>query len=264
MVLVVVMVLIWSLSSQLQTGATPVSVSEFIQSVDTGQVNRVELTGNEIIGTMSSGDQFRTYAPLQYDGLANMLLERDVVVEAREAAASPWATLWYHWAPIPLIIGFLVFFMRRVQSGGNTALSFGKNRATLSSSEQKKVTFRDVAGVDESKEELQEIIEFLREPQKFQKLGSRIPKGALLMGPAGTGKTLLARAVAGEASVPFFSISGSGFVEMFVGSAPRGCATCSSRGRRTRRASCSSTRSTPWAGSAAPVWAGPTTSGSRP
>ena len=217
MVLVGVMVLVWSLSSQLQTGATQVSFSEFIRWVDTGQVNRVELTGSEIIGTLSSGEPFRTYAPPQYEGLANTLIEHDVVVQAKAAAASPWATLLYSWAPILLIIGLLVFFMRQVQSGGNAALSFGKSRAKLSSSTQKKVTFKDVAGVDEPKEELQEIIEFLREPQKFQKLGGRIPKGILLMGPPGTGKTLLARAVAGEASVPFFSISGSDFVEMFVG-----------------------------------------------
>ena len=129
----------------------------------------------------------------------------------------PWATLLYSWAPILLMIGFWIFIMRQMQSGGNKALSFGKSRAKLSSSSQKKVTFKDVAGVDEAKEELQEIIEFLKEPQKFQKLGGRIPKGVLLMGPPGTGKTLLARAVAGEANVPFFSISGSDFVEMFVG-----------------------------------------------
>ena len=157
------------------------------------------------------------YAPPQYEGLVNRLVERDVTVTAREATNSPWATLLYSWAPILLVIGFWIFFMRQVQSGGNKALSFGKSRAKLSSSSQKKVTFKDVAGVDEPKEELQEIIEFLKEPQKFQKLGGRIPKGVLLMGPPGTGKTLLARAVAGEANVPFFSISGSDFVEMFVG-----------------------------------------------
>jgi cell division protease FtsH len=185
--------------------------------VNTGQVDRVELTGNDIVGTDSSGQQFRTFAPPQYEGLVNTLIERDVVVDAKEAAPSPWANLLYAWAPILLIIGFWVFFMRQVQSGGNKALSFGKSRAKLSTSTQKKVTFKDVAGVDEPKEELQEIIEFLREPQKFQKLGGRIPKGVLLMGPPGTGKTLLARAVAGEANVPFFSISGSDFVEMFVG-----------------------------------------------
>ncbi|MCH8992478.1 MAG: ATP-dependent zinc metalloprotease FtsH [Acidobacteria bacterium] len=217
MVLVVVVVLIWNLSSQFRTGDNAVDFSEFIRWVDTGQVDRVELTGNEIVGTSTSGERFRTYAPPQYEGLANKLIDQNVVVLAREAVASPWVTLLYSWAPILLIIGFWVFFMRQVQSGGNKALSFGKSRAKLSSSAQKKVTFKDVAGVDEPKEELQEIIEFLREPQKFQKLGGRIPKGVLLMGAPGTGKTLLARAVAGEASVPFFSISGSDFVEMFVG-----------------------------------------------
>ena len=217
MVLVVVVAVIWNLSNQFRTGDNEVAFSEFMRQVQSGQVNSVELSGNEIVGTSTSGDLFRTYAPPQYEGLANELIDLDVQVEARAAAASPWATLLYSWAPILLIIGFWVFFMRQVQSGGNKALSFGKSRAKLSTSTQKKVTFRDVAGVDEPKEELQEIIEFLREPQKFQKLGGRIPKGVLLMGPPGTGKTLLARAVAGEASVPFFSISGSDFVEMFVG-----------------------------------------------
>ena len=217
MVLVVAVVLVWSLSSQFRTGDTPVDFSEFIRWVDTGVVDRVELTGNEIIGTDSSGERFSTYAPPQYEGLGNKLIERDIVVVATAATASPWATLFYSWAPLLLIVGFWVFFMRQMQSGGNKALSFGKSRAKLSSSTQKKVTFKDVAGVEEPKEELQEIIDFLREPQKYQKLGGRIPKGVLLMGPPGTGKTLLARAVAGEASVPFFSISGSDFVEMFVG-----------------------------------------------
>ena len=216
-VLVVVVVLIWNFSSQFQAGDNSVTFSEFIRMVDAGQVETVTLTGSEITGRTSSGDGFRTYAPPQYDGLVNKLVERDVAVSAKEAGGSPWATLLFTWAPILLIIGFLVFFMRQVQSGGNQALSFGKSRAKLSTSSQKKVSFKDVAGVDEPKEELQEIIEFLKEPQKFQKLGGHIPKGVLLMGPPGTGKTLLARAVAGEASVPFFSISGSDFVEMFVG-----------------------------------------------
>ena len=217
MALVVVVAVIWNLSNPFRTPSDEVAFSEFMRQVQSGQVNSVELTGNEIVGTSTSGDLFRTYAPPQYEGLANELIDLDVQVEARAATASPWATLLYSWAPILLIIGFWVFFMRQVQSGGNKALSFGKSRAKLSTSTQKKVTFRDVAGVDEPKEELEEIIEFLREPQKFQKLGGRIPKGVLLMGPPGTGKTLLARAVAGEASVPFFSISGSDFVEMFVG-----------------------------------------------
>ena len=144
------------------------------------------------------------------------MLFRSVINATRESNTS-WTQILLLYAPIVLMIGFWIFFMRQMQSGGNKALSFGKSRAKLSSSTQKKVTFKDVAGADEAKEELQEIIEFLREPQKFQKLGGRIPKGVLLMGSPGTGKTLLARAVAGEANVPFFSISGSDFVEMFVG-----------------------------------------------
>ena len=214
-VLVVGVVLSWSVSTQFQAGDDSVPFSEFVRLVDTGQVESVILTGHDLTGTSRSGDRFRTYAPPQYEGLVNTLVERDVSVTAREAARSPWATLLFSWAPLLLIIGFLVFFMRQMQSGGNNVLSIRKSRAKLSSSSQKKITFKDVAGVDEAKEELQEIIEFLKEPQKFQKLGGRIPRGVLLVG--GTGKTLLARAVAGEASVPFFSISGSDFVEMFVG-----------------------------------------------
>ena len=216
MVLVVVVVLIWNFSRSFQAGDNAMPFSEFIRHVDSGQVDTVTLTGNEVTGTTAAGETFRTFAPPQYEGLVNKLVERDVAVTAREAAGSPWAAL-YTWAPMLLIIAFWVFFMRQVQTGGNKALSFGKSRAKLSSNSQKKVTFKDVAGVEEPKEELQEIIEFLKEPQKFQKLGGRIPKGVLLMGAPGTGKTLLARAVAGEANVPFFSISGSDFVEMFVG-----------------------------------------------
>ena len=217
MVLVVVVVLIWNFSTRFQAGDNTLPFSDFLRNVDSGQVDSVTLTGNEVTGTTSAGDTFRTFAPPQYEGLVNKLVERDVAVTAREAAGSPWATLIYTWAPFLLIIAFWIFFMRQVQTGGNKALSFGKSRAKLSTNSQKKVTFKDVAGVEEPKEELQEIIEFLKEPQKFQKLGGRIPKGVLLMGAPGTGKTLLARAVAGEANVPFFSISGSDFVEMFVG-----------------------------------------------
>ncbi len=217
MVLVVVGVLVWNFSTRFQTRDRDVSFSEFMSWVDSGQVARVTITGNEILGTSKTNETFHTYAPLQYEGLANKLIDRNVIVKAKEPTASPWAALLYSWAPILLMIGFWIFFMRQMQSGGNKALSFGKSKAKLSSSAQKKVTFKDVAGVDEAKDELQEIIEFLKEPQKFQKLGGRIPKGVLLMGPPGTGKTLLARAVAGEANVPFFSISGSDFVEMFVG-----------------------------------------------
>jgi len=217
MVLVVVGLLVWNVSTRLQPNQKPQRFSEFMANVDAGQVARVTITGNEISYTSKSNENFRTYAPSQYEGLANKLIERGVDVSAREPSASPWSAILFSYAPILLMIGFWIFFMRQMQSGGNKALSFGKSKAKLSSSAQKKVTFKDVAGVDEAKEELQEIIDFLREPQKFQKLGGRIPKGVLLMGPPGTGKTLLARAVAGEANVPFFSISGSDFVEMFVG-----------------------------------------------
>ena len=217
MALVVVGVLIWNFSTNFQAGDRAEIFSEFIALVDQGQIDEVTIMGNEISGSTRDGVRFRTYAPPQYEGLANTLLERGIRVTAKEATSSPWATLLYSWAPVLLIIGFWIFFMRQMQSGGNKALSFGKSKAKLSTGTQKVVTFKDVAGVDEAKEELQEIIEFLREPQKFQRLGGRIPTGVLLVGAPGTGKTLLARAVAGEASVPFFTISGSDFVEMFVG-----------------------------------------------
>src|SRR5258707_950838 len=217
MALVVLGVLIWNFSTKFQHAEKTITFSEFMQAADSGQVARVVITGQDISGTKKDNDHFQAYVPTQYDGLVNKLIEKGVQVTAKEPTVSPWATILYSWGPFLLIIGFWVFFMRQMQSGGNKALSFGKSKAKLSSSSQKKVTFKDVAGVDEAKEELQEIIEFLKEPQKFQKLGGRIPKGVLLMGPPGTGKTLLARAVAGEANVPFFSISGSDFVEMFVG-----------------------------------------------
>ncbi|MDQ3349901.1 MAG: ATP-dependent zinc metalloprotease FtsH [Acidobacteriota bacterium] len=213
----------WNFSLNLSgKSETPMPFSVFLKHVEAGDVQQVTIVGNEVTGTLtgtgsSATDKFRTYAPPQYERLGNKLDEKGVLINAKPETTSPWATLLYSWAPILLMIGFWIFIMRQMQSGGNKALSFGKSRAKLSSSSQKKVTFKDVSGVDEAKEELQEIIEFLKEPQKFQKLGGRIPKGVLLMGSPGTGKTLLARAVAGEANVPFFSISGSDFVEMFVG-----------------------------------------------
>ncbi len=215
--LFIVGVLIWNVSTKFQQHERRVSFSEFMSWVDAGSVARVEVVGQDVNGVTKGNETFHTYAPSQYEGLVNRLMDRGVQVSSKEQTASPWASLLLGWAPMLLAIGFWLFFMRQMQSGGNKALSFGKSKAKLSSSSQKKVTFKDVAGVDEAKEELQEIIEFLKEPQKFQKLGGRIPKGVLLMGAPGTGKTLLARAVAGEANVPFFSISGSDFVEMFVG-----------------------------------------------
>jgi cell division protease FtsH len=190
--------------------------SAFMTEVDKANVKNVEITGSEVKGEYKSGGAFKTTIP-DYPDLIKVLRERNVDIKVKEPSQSPWLAALISWAPFVLLIGFWIFFMRQMQSGGNKALSFGKSRAKLLSSQQKKVTFKDVAGVEEAKEELQEIIEFLKEPQRFQKLGGRIPKGILLVGPPGTGKTLLARAIAGEAAVPFFSISGSDFVEMFVG-----------------------------------------------
>jgi len=216
MSLLVVIFLAWHFA-QIQKKEQQVKFSEFVTQVDAGQVKDVTITGNEIKGHFANQEPFRTYAPVGYDKLVDTLLAKKVTVTYQTDQTPAWASMLISWAPFLLLIGFWIFFMRQMQSGGNKALSFGKSKAKLLASQQKKVTFKDVAGVDEAKEELQEIIEFLREPQKFQKLGGRIPKGVLLMGPPGTGKTLLARAIAGEANVPFFSISGSDFVEMFVG-----------------------------------------------
>jgi cell division protease FtsH len=216
MSLLVVVFLAWHFA-QIQKKETSVKFSEFMTQVESGQVAEVTITGNEIKGHFNSQQSFKTFAPIGYDKLVDTLLAKKVTVNYQPDQTPTWANMLISWAPFILLIGFWIFFMRQMQSGGNKALSFGKSKAKLLASQQKKVTFKDVAGVDEAKEELQEIIEFLREPQKFQKLGGRIPKGVLLMGPPGTGKTLLARAIAGEANVPFFSISGSDFVEMFVG-----------------------------------------------
>jgi cell division protease FtsH len=216
MSLLVVIFLAWHFA-QIQKREQPLKFSEFMSQVEGGQIREVTITGNEIKGRTANGEQFKSYAPTGYDKLVDTLLAKKVTVNYQPDQSPAWMGALVSAAPFILLIGFWIFFMRQMQSGGNKALSFGKSKAKLLASQQKKVTFKDVAGVDEAKEELQEIIEFLREPQKFQKLGGRIPKGVLLMGPPGTGKTLLARAIAGEANVPFFSISGSDFVEMFVG-----------------------------------------------
>ncbi len=192
--------------------------SQFMNDVNQGNVHEVTLDGQQIRGKDKDGAAFHTIAPPVYPDMYKTLSEKGVQVTVKDVNSSSWPLqLLGTWAPL-ILLGALWFFMiRQMQTGGNKALSFGKSRARLLSMQQKKVTFKDVAGVEEAKEELREIIEFLREAQKFQKLGGRIPKGVLLVGPPGTGKTLLARAVAGEANVPFFSISGSDFVEMFVG-----------------------------------------------
>jgi cell division protease FtsH len=191
--------------------------SQFMTSVEQGKVKKVTISGHDVKGQYNDGQGLVTKIPLNYPDLYKGLREKNVDVDIREASSGNLVSILINAIPFVLLLAFWIFMMRQMQSGGNKALSFGKSRARLHTSQQKKVTFKDVAGVEEAKEELQEIIEFLREPQKFQKLGGRIPKGVLLIGPPGTGKTLLARAIAGEANVPFFSISGSDFVEMFVG-----------------------------------------------
>src|SRR4030088_788693 len=195
-----------------------VNFSQFMTDVDQGNVREVTVNGMEVRGKYKDNSAFHTTVPANYPDMIKTLRDKNVTTTFRDVNNGSWPLqLLGTWAPL-ILLGALWFFMiRQMQTGGNKALSFGKSRARLLSMQQKKVTFKDVAGVDEAKEELKEIIEFLREAQKFQKLGGRIPKGVLLVGPPGTGKTLLARAVAGEANVPFFSISGSDFVEMFVG-----------------------------------------------
>src|SRR6202041_947451 len=219
LVILCLVVLVWfAFRSSKTTGLTP-QFSELVNDVKAGKVDSAKLNSatGDIEGKMKNGDVFHSVVPHTYNDFTTLLIDKGVAVNVEKDAGGNWVSLLMNAIPFVLLVGFWVFMMRQMQSGGNKALSFGKSRARLHSSQQKKVTFKDVAGVEEAKEELQEIIEFLREPQKFQKLGGRIPKGVLLYGPPGTGKTLLARAVAGEASVPFFSISGSDFVEMFVG-----------------------------------------------
>jgi cell division protease FtsH len=194
-----------------------VSFTHFLNQIDQGMVQEVTISGHDVKGAYKDKSRFTTKVPLNYPNLYDRLSGKGVNTKIQEASSGNLVSILINAIPFVLLLAFWIFMMRQMQSGGNKALSFGKSRARLMSSQQKKVTFKDVAGVEEAKEELQEIIEFLREPQKFQKLGGRIPKGVLLIGPPGTGKTLLARAIAGEANVPFFSISGSDFVEMFVG-----------------------------------------------
>jgi len=197
---------------------TEINFTKFLSDVNQGNVGEVTINGQEVRGKYRDGKiQFHTTVPANYPDMYKTLQDKGVSVNIRDVSSGGWPSWLFNLAPVILLAALWFFMIRQMQTGGNKALSFGKSRARLLSMQQKKVTFKDVAGVDEAKEELREIIEFLREAQKFQKLGGRIPKGVLLVGPPGTGKTLLARAVAGEANVPFFSISGSDFVEMFVG-----------------------------------------------
>ncbi|MEE8276237.1 MAG: ATP-dependent metallopeptidase FtsH/Yme1/Tma family protein, partial [Alphaproteobacteria bacterium] len=219
-IIALLMVLLFNLfQSSTQRGVQQQwAYSKFLTELDAGQVRDVAIQGRNISGHLNDGAAFETYAP-EDPLLVQRLTEREVDFTAspNEESVHPLLAIFVQWLPFLILIGVWVFFMRQMQSGGGRAMGFGKSRAKLLTEKVGRVTFDDVAGIDEAKQELEEVVEFLRDPQKFQRLGGKIPKGVLLIGPPGTGKTLLARAIAGEANVPFFTISGSDFVEMFVG-----------------------------------------------
>ncbi|HPC73681.1 MAG TPA: ATP-dependent zinc metalloprotease FtsH [Syntrophales bacterium] len=217
LVISLIFVMLYHLFTQPKESHESIIYSDFIAAVENGQVLEVSVQGDNITGKFLNGKSFKTYAPKD-SGVVPLLKQKGVRIAAKPADESPWyLNVLVSWFPMILLIAIWIFFMRQMQAGGGKAMSFGKSRARLLTESSKKVTFDDVAGIDEAKFELQEIIDFLKDPKKFTRLGGRIPKGVLLVGPPGTGKTLLARAIAGEAGVPFFSISGSDFVEMFVG-----------------------------------------------
>ena len=218
LVIGMIMIALFNIFNQPLDNQSDVIFSEFMDQIESGKISEVTIQGDRVSGKYIDGSSFQTMTPSKDQDLVRVLREKGV----RIVVVPPEQTSWYmniliSWFPMILLLGIWIFFMRQMQSGGGKALSFGKSKARLMNEDKNKITFKDVAGVDEAKEELHEIIEFLKEPQKFNKLGGKIPKGVLLVGPPGTGKTLLAKAIAGEANVPFFSISGSDFVEMFVG-----------------------------------------------
>jgi len=217
LVISLLMIMLFNMMTQKDTELKKINYTEFLSAVDDGQVTNITFQGNQVSGVLTDGSKFQTYAPMD-EQLIPELKAKGVVLEAKPVDDQGfWFTLLISWGPILLLIAVWIFFMRQMQGGGGKAMSFGKSKAKLLTDTQGLVTFKDVAGVDEAKQELEEVVEFLRDPKKFTKLGGKIPKGVLLVGSPGTGKTLLARSVAGEAGVPFFTISGSDFVEMFVG-----------------------------------------------
>ncbi len=220
LIVAVLLIFVFSNFGARKKEAKPYTYSQFLQAVDKGQVKRVVIQGQTIQGTLASGVKFSSYLPVQDQNLLPSLMKKGVSVQGKPPKQrSPWLQILISWFPILLLLGFFLFWMRQMQGGGGKGgpMSFGRSKARLLGEDQVKVTFKDVAGVEEAKHEVQELVEFLRDPGKFQKLGGKIPCGVLLVGAPGTGKTLLAKAVAGEAKVPFFTISGSDFVEMFVG-----------------------------------------------
>ena len=217
-VLLLMILLLVTVLKQTKTAPQEITYTEFLTKLEAGEIEKITMEEGHVSGHYMDGGDFATFVPPVYDTLVPRLQEKGVQITARpKRESSVWQQMLIWWVPFLVLIGLWVFFVRQMQAGGGKAMSFGKSRARLLTENQQRVTFDDVAGVEESKAELEEIIAFLRDPKKFTRLGGRIPKGVLLVGPPGTGKTLLARAVAGEAGVPFFSISGSDFVEMFVG-----------------------------------------------
>lgn len=218
LVIGLVMVFLFNLFNRPQETLKEVTYSDFLEHVAKGEVTRVVIEQERLDGVFLNETPFRTVIPAQDPDLMPLLKEKNVTIQVKPTEATPWYfTLLISWFPMLLLIGVWIFFMRQMQAGGGRAMSFGRSRARLLTNQTVKITFDDIAGIEEAKEELGEIIAFLKDPKKFTRLGGRIPKGVLLVGPPGTGKTLLAKAIAGEAGVPFFSISGSDFVEMFVG-----------------------------------------------
>lgn len=216
-VIVLMMIMLYNIFNQQQQRETELGYSEFLTLVERDQVSAVVIQGDELVVTGQNNERFRVYTPKD-DGLVSMLRTKGVAIKAKPPQDTPWfISILVSWFPMILLIGVWIYFMRQMQSGGGKAMSFGKSSARMLSDQTEKVTFNDVAGVDEVKEEVSEIVNFLKDPKKYTRLGGRIPKGVLMVGAPGTGKTLLGRAIAGEAGVPFFSISGSDFVEMFVG-----------------------------------------------
>ena len=213
----IMMILLFNLLSTPKKMEQEMIFSDFMTRLEAGEVDEVTIKGSSITGQLKDGKKFKTYTT-EYPDLVKILRSKNVRITAKPEEQNPWYwNLFFSWGPIIFLVAIWIFFMRQMQAGGNKALSFGKAKAKLVSEKSVKITFADVAGIEEAKGEVQEIIDFLKDPQKFQKLGGKIPKGVLLVGAPGTGKTLLARAIAGEAGVPFFSMSGSDFVEMFVG-----------------------------------------------
>ena len=217
-VILVGMLMLFTMLRQDQETPPDLAYSDFVIAVEDGQIAEITIEEGSISGIQVDGGEFTTYAPTISQDLLALLKEKQIKVKAQpKDEGGFWRQIMVMWFPLLLFVGIWIFFIRQMQSGGGKAMSFGKSKARLQTETQQAVTFKDVAGIEESKRELEEIVEFLKEPKRFTRLGGRIPKGVLLVGPPGTGKTLLARAVAGEAAVPFFSISGSDFVEMFVG-----------------------------------------------